>query len=84
MNNIIHFDNIDVNTLSDEFLAEIEKYMLKCLHEKLDQEEDIPIFEAKKHATSEVAKKYNLTLEKTKKVVSEIQLRNLDRDLGIK
>lgn len=85
MSNVIKVDNIDLKTISDEMLAEMEKYMLECFHEELDGKGgDAPIFEAKKHSIKKVAKKYNLTVEKANKIVREIQLRNLDKDLGLK
>jgi hypothetical protein len=85
MSKVIRFDNIDINTISDELLAEIEKYMLECFHKELIRKgEDFPIFKAKEYSILAVAEKYNLPIEKAKEIVGEIQLRNLDRNLGLK
>ena len=85
MGNVIQLDNINPKSISDKMLAEIEKYMSECFHEEIDRKgEATPIFEAKKHSIKKVAKKYNLSIEKTNEIVSEIKLRNLDKDLGLK
>ena len=85
MSNKIQFDNMNPKTISDEMLAQIEKYMLECFHEELDRKGGTtPIFEAKKYSTKRVGQKYNLTIEKATEIAREIQLRNLDKDLGLK
>jgi hypothetical protein len=85
MSKVIRLDNIDVEAISDEMLAEIEKYMLDCFHDELDRRgEEAPLFEVKKYSIFKVSEKYNLSIDKANEVVREIQLRNLDRDLGLR
>jgi predicted DNA-binding protein len=83
MNKVIRFNNIDVDTIPEKLLDEIEEFMIACFNkERIRKGDDTPIFKLKEYSISEIAKKYNLTIEKAKDIVREIQLRKLDRDFG--
>jgi len=85
MNKVIQLNNINADTISDGLLTEIENFMLDCFHKERSRRSDnTPIFAIKEYSISEVSKKYNLSLEKTKEIVREIQLRNFDKDLGLR
>jgi len=84
MGKIIPFQNIDISKISDDLFAKIEIDMKKQFDIAINRNNgETTIFEAKKEALNVIAKKYNVTLEKAQEIVSEIQLRNLDKDLGI-
>ena len=42
-----------------------------------------PIFQAKEYANKCIAKKHNFTIEQAKEFVLEMQMRKLDKDLGL-
>ena len=74
-----------LETISDEMLEEIEKYMLKCFNDEFRRKsETTPIFEAKKYSFEKVSQKYNMTIEKAKEIALEIQYRKIDKELGKK
>jgi hypothetical protein len=81
---IIPFEHIDINKLSDDMFAKIKADLMKNFRDAINKSDgNIPLFQAKKEAIKEVAKKYNLTFEKANEIVIEIQLRQLDKDLNL-
>lgn len=85
MSKIIPFENIDVEKLSDEYLAEIESFVRDCFHEQNGRSNGtMPIYKIKEHVNKQISKKFNLTIEKTKAILYEIQMRKIDRELGKK
>lgn len=83
MNKIIPFENIDVEKLSDEYLSEIETFLMKSFRKECDRTNgNTPIYKAKEYATLQVSKKFNLTIQKTKEILYEIQMRKIDKELG--
>lgn len=84
MAKIIPFEHIDINKLSDDMFAEIKADLMKNFRDAINKSDgNIPLFQAKKEAIKEVAKKYNLTFENANEIVIEIQLRQLDKDLNL-
>ncbi len=84
MAKIIPFENIDINKMSDDMFAKIKNDLMKSFRDSVNKNDgNAPIFQAKKEAIEEVAKKYNLTFEKANEIVKEIQLRKLDQDIGL-
>jgi len=81
---IIPFEHIDMNKLSDDMFGKIKADLMKNFRDAINKSDgNIPLFQAKKEAIKEVAKKYNLTFEKANEIVIEIQLRQLDKDLNL-
>ena len=84
MAKIIPFEHIDINKLSDDMFAKIKADMMKNFRDAINKSDgNIPLFQVKKEAIKEVAKRYNLTFEKANEIVIEIQLRQLDKDLNL-
>jgi hypothetical protein len=83
MSNIIPFENIDVEKLSDEYLVEIESFVKECFHEQNERSNGtMPIYMIKEYVNKQISKKFNLTIEKNKEILYEIQMRKIDRELG--
>lgn len=83
MSKIIPFENIDVEKLSDEYLNEIETFLSEFFRKECDRTNgNTPLYKAKEYAISQVSIKFNLTTEKTKEIINEIQMRKIDKELG--
>jgi hypothetical protein len=83
MNNIIPFENINVEKLSDEFLSDFDTYLLACFREACDRTNgNTPIYKAKEYAITKVTRKFNLTIDKAQEIIREIQMRKIDNELG--
>jgi hypothetical protein len=84
MSKIIPINKDPIKNLSDAKFAEIEKDLMDIFHDAaFSNDGNTPIFQAKAYATKCIAKKHNFTIEQAKEFVLEMQMRNLDRDLGL-
>ena len=84
MGKIIPFPKSDISKISDDMFAAIEIDLKKSFNVAITRNDgETTIVEAKKEALNVIARKYNITLEKAGEIVREIQLRSLDKDLGI-
>ena len=84
MSKVIPINKDPIKNLSDAKFAEIEKDLMDFFHDAaFSNGGNTPIFQAKAYAKKCIAKKHNFTIEQAKEFVSEMQLRNLDRDLGL-
>lgn len=75
---------MDINQIPDDLFDKIEidfKQQFKILLNRNKGEN--PIFEVKLEALKGITAKYNFTFEKAQEIIQEIQLRNLDKDIGI-
>jgi hypothetical protein len=83
MNKIIPFEYMDVEKLPDEYLSEIEDFLTESFRKECDRTNgNTPIHEAKEYAISQVSKKFNLTIERIRDIINEIQMRKIDKELG--
>ncbi len=81
---IIPFQNMDISKIPDVMFAKIEIDLKKSFNTAIKRNDgETTIYEAKKESLNVIAKKYNVTFEKAGEIAHEIQLRNLDKDLGI-
>ena len=84
MSKVIPINKDPTKNLSDTIFAEIKKDLMEFFHDAVfSNDGNTPIFQAKEYATKCIAKKHYFTIEQAKKFVSEIQMRKLDKDLGL-
>lgn len=80
MAKIIPFENIDINKMSDDMFAKIKNDLMKSFRDSVYKNWEYSYTSSKKRSHWRSCKKrYNLTFEKA----NEIQLRQLDQDLGL-
>jgi len=74
-----------VNKLSDAKFIEIEKDLIEYFNFAVNSNDrNTPIFQAKEFAIKSIAKKHGFTIEQAREVVSEMQMRRLDKNLNDK
>lgn len=83
MSKIIPINKNPVKKLSDAKFIEIEKDLIEYFNFAVNSNDrNTPIFQAKEFAIKSIAKKHGFTIEQAKEVVSEMQMRRLDKDLN--
>ena len=84
MSKVTPINKDPIKNLSDAKFAEIEKGLMEFFHDAVRiNYGNTPIFQTKAYATKCIAKKHNFTIEQAKEFISEMQLRKLDKDLGL-
>ena len=84
MSKVIPINKDLIKDLSDTKSVEIEKDLMEFFHDAIQSNGgNTPIFQAKEYANKFIAKKHNFTIDQAKEFVSEMQMRKLDKDIGL-
>lgn len=85
MSKVIPINKNPIENLSDTKFTEIETDLMTFFHDVVHSNDgNTPIFQAKEYAIKCISKKHNFTIEQAKEFVSEMQIRELDKELSDK